>query len=299
MNSNDTFKGAAYAETQGRKTLQIGHLIESFGAERVCIVSAEQGLRTIYSQLSGVRVWRADAAESGFLGSDEDSDVSWFFDKFSECWPWIKENADKPDVWLCVDGGSRILQSIQDKIWEGTNRAHQALLRDVEPKHLHPAYRPYTRHITKQLDINTQSQWIELGLVAQRMFNHFAQLRCHQYWNFWEQKTAKDQFTKGLPYRPKCPGGGSFDAIKGFFDFIWRQTPDEVEVEQDSKKRKEATCAASFDNNFENYAKVRDDWRGNIRVPRRVPNFNLARFARYVLSEPLPSGGQPDNAKEQ
>ena len=45
----ETVKVAAYGPYGSRKTLQIGHLIEMAGADKVAIISAESGLSTITS----------------------------------------------------------------------------------------------------------------------------------------------------------------------------------------------------------------------------------------------------------
>src|SRR5688572_25509460 len=46
---DESLKMAAYGVTGGRKTLQIGHLIERYGAENVGIINCEHGLGTINS----------------------------------------------------------------------------------------------------------------------------------------------------------------------------------------------------------------------------------------------------------
>lgn len=259
-----TLKVAAYSSTGGRKTLQIGHLIEAFGPDNILIVNCEQGLNTIKSKLPGVAVYDVSAGNENLAP----------IDRFRQGWSWIKER-DKPGAWLCVDGGTRVIQWMQDQIWSGTALAYNELVSGVRRNELSAAARPFGRFVTKDFDINSQGQWIELGMSAQRMFNMFVCLKANLYWTFWEDKTSVDQYKKDLPYTLDTPGNGARDAIKGAFDFICRLAPNAARD----------NCDAAFTNGQLQYAKVRDDWAGGVRVPAVIPNFNLAEFARFIRGE--------------
>lgn len=262
-----TLKLAAYASTGGRKTLQIGHLIESFGPENVFILNCEQGLGTIASRLNGVATY-----DIGSSGGKETEGLS-PADKFRKAWDWVKKN-DGEGRWLCVDGGTRVLQWLQDQIWGGTAAAYNEIVSGTRRTDLTPAIRPYGRFITDRLDINSQAQWVELGMAAQRVFNSYVTLKSNLYWTFWEEKTSVGQYEKSLPYTIDTPGNNARLAIQGAFDFIFRLTPDG-----------KSGCTAAFQNGNLQYAKVRDDWNAGLRVPATVPGFNLATFARFLRGE--------------
>lgn len=258
-----TLKIAAYASTGGRKTLQIGHLIEAFGPENVLVINCEQGLGTIASRLKGVKTYDISADTSDLAPAD----------KFRKAWKWVKEH-DGPDKWIAVDGGTRVLEWMQDQIVANTSAAYEALLGGTRRNDLSAGIRPYSRFITGQLEINSQGQWVELGMAAQRMFNMFVTLKANLYWTFWEDKTSVDQFRKDLPYTVDTPGNGARKAIQGTFDFIFRLTPNG-----------NGGCKAAFANGAVQYAKVRDDWNAGLRVPATIDDFNLAEFARFLRGE--------------
>lgn len=262
-----TLKIAAYASTGGRKTLQIGHLIEAFGPENVLVINCEQGLGTIASRLKGVKTY--DISTDGGKEAENLPPA----DRFRLAWKWVKEH-DGPDKWIAVDGGTRVLQWMQDQIWAGTNAAYDALVNGSKRTDMGASIRTYGRFITSGLDINTQAQWIELGMNAQRMFNMFVTLKANLYWTFWEEQTQLDQFKKGLPWTIDTPGKNARVAIQGAFDFIFRLTANG-----------KGSCNAAFANGNVQYAKVRDDWNAGLRVPPQVEDFNLAEFARFLRGE--------------
>src|SRR5262245_66227795 len=82
---SETLKLASYASTGGRKTLQIGYLIDLCGAENVGIISCEHGLRTIHSKL--------DERYVKVVGNR---------DELRAAWGWANENFKRPDQWVCV-----------------------------------------------------------------------------------------------------------------------------------------------------------------------------------------------------
>jgi hypothetical protein len=253
---SETIKCAAYGATSSRKTLQIGYLIETFGAENVGVISCERGLNTIRS-----------LADERYIKVAEDRDG------LRAAWAWAKETFTRPDQWVCVDGGTRALQWIHNDIFGGTQRAYEMVLSGTGKKDLPAALRPFAAFITGNDEMNSQGMWIRVGSEAERLLNTFVKLPSNMYWTFWEEQTNIDQYRKGVPWRPDTPGNGALGAVKGTFDFIFRLIS---EGEQST---------AIFRNpvgNNENYGKTRDDWRGGVKVPDRMPAFNLAQFVKLI-----------------
>ena len=250
-------KIAIYAATGGRKTLQIGHLIERFGASNVGIISCESGLNTIRSLVDPAFVYEANN-----------------LDELAKAYAWAKEKFPKPDQWVCVDGGSRVLMWIRDKWWSGAENALAQVINGVRPQDLPAAAKQFAVYVTKGAELNSQQIWIRVATEAERLFNAFVRLPSSSYWTFWEEKTNIDQFQKGLPWKPDTPGAGTFSAIKGAFDFIMRLVPD--------GERCTAQCS---DQSSVYYAKHRDDWKAGIRVPDEIKDFRLDEFVMKLKGE--------------
>lgn len=253
----ETFKGAGYAETGGKKTLQIGHLIEAFGAENVGILSCERGLSTINSLLDERYIFRVDS-----------------IDDLRQGYAWAKENGfNTPDKWVCVDGGSRVLDWVQQEIFGGAQLALETILSGTSRRELDAKVRKYAPFVTKEEDLNNQQMWIRTGFECSRLLDSFVKLGSNMYWTFWKEMTSLDQYRKGPPAIPDTPGKGALGAVKGAFDFIFHLVPNGE------------TVTAHFRNppgNNSYYGKTRDDWRGGIKVPDSIPDFNLASFVQLV-----------------
>lgn len=247
---SENLKIAAYAATGGRKTLQIGHLIEAFGADKVGIISCEHGLGTIASVVKRDQVTEANSMA-----------------ELRAAWMWAKQRYTDTDTWVCVDGGSRVLQWIRDDVFGNTQRAYEQMLEGVKPTDLHPSIRPYAAYITGRNEVNTQAMWVRIGMEADRLLNSFVKLPSSMYWTFWEEQTSIDAYSKGLPWKPDTPGKGTLDALKGTFDFIVRLIKDG-----------DSTTAQCCDTSKVYYAKHRDDWRAGIRVPDEIKDFRLDDF---------------------
>lgn len=253
---NETLKCAAYGATSSRKTLQIGHLIEAYGAENVGVISCERGLNTIRS-----------LTDERYIFTAEDRDG------LREAWAWAREKFPSPDQWVCVDGGSRALQWIHNDIFGLTQKAYEAIIGGKPKRDLDLSLRPYAAFVTGNDEMNTQGMWIRVGSDAERLLNSFVRLPSNMYWTFWEEQTNVDQYRKGVPWRPDTPGNGALTAVKGTFDFIFR-----LVSEGD-------TSTAIFRNpvgNNENYGKTRDDWRGGVKIPDRITDFNLATLVSLI-----------------
>lgn len=253
----ENLKIATYAETGGRKTLQIGHLIERFGSDNVGIISAEHGLGTIASLVMKDQVQEVTSMA-----------------ELRSAYMWAKQKYTGRDQWVCVDGGSRVLQWIRDDIFVNVQRAYDAILDGTKPQDLDASIRPYARFVTARGEVDTMQIWIRTGMETERLLNSFVRLNCSIYWTFWQEQTNVDQYTKGLPWKPDTPGKGPLDAVKSAFDFIMRLVRDPSDPEK--------TVAQCSDSSKVYYAKHRDDWRAGIKVPDEIRDFNLADFVERV-----------------
>ena len=253
---SETLKLAAYGTNSSRKTLQIGNLIEAYGAENVGIISCEHGLQTIGSLLDQRYIKVVDNR-----------------DELRLAYAWLKDNFNQPGQWGCVDGGTRVIQWLHNDIFGTAQRAYEAVLNGTPKSKLDPALRAYASFITKNEELDTGRLWGRLGTEAERLLDGFVKLPCNLYWTFWEELTSIDQYTKGVPWKPDTPGNLSFGAIKGAFDFIFRLVP------------QGESSTAYFRNppgNNENYGKTRDDWRGGVRVPDRIEKFNIVDLVNLI-----------------
>jgi hypothetical protein len=253
---NETLKMAAYGANNSRKTLQIGHLIETFGVQNVGIISCERGLNTIKSLLDERYIKVVDNKA-----------------QLRDAWKWAADNFTTPSQWVCVDGGTRTIQWLYNDVFGTAQRAYEAVLNGTPKKNLAPDLRAYAAFITSNEELDTGRLWGRLGTEAERLLDSFVKLPSNQYWTFWEELTSIDQYRKGVPWKPDTPGNLSFGAIKGAFDFIFRLVP------------QGESSTAYFRNppgNNENYGKTRDDWRGGIRIPDRVAGFRLDRLVQLL-----------------
>lgn len=252
---NETLKMAAYGANNSRKTLQIGHLIETFGAENVGIISCERGLNTIRSLLDERYIKVVDNKQ-----------------QLRDAWKWASDTFDTHQ-WVCVDGGTRTIQWLYNDVFGTAQRAYETVLNGTPKKNLPPDLRVYAAFITSNDELDTGRLWGRLGTEAERLLDSFVKLPSNQYWTFWEELTSIDQYRKGVPWKPDTPGNLSFGAIKGAFDFIFRLIP------------QGESSTAYFRNppgNNENYGKTRDDWRGGVRIPDRVGDFRLDRLVQLL-----------------
>jgi len=248
----NNLKLALYAAAEGGKTLQIGHLIEAFGAENVGIISCEGGLSTIRSKIDPRYIRECES-----------------LDDVRSAWGWAKENFGREDQFVCVDGGSRVLQWVRDDFWGNAERVMEDLMEGKRREMLPENLKPFARFVTKGNELDGQRIWIAVGTACERLFDGFIKLPSSVVWNFWEELTNTDQYAKNLPWKPDTPGNGAFQAIKRSFDYVFRLTREgEVVVAQ---------CA----NSPKAFAKRRDDW-SVIKVPPEIKPFNLAEFVNLV-----------------
>jgi hypothetical protein len=129
--------------------------------------------------------------------------------------------------------------------------------------------KPYARFITKDMSLDGQRIWIQVGMDCERLMDAFIKLPSSVYWNFWEELTSKGQYEKGLPWKPDTPGNGAFNSIRRAFDYVFRLT------------REGETITAQCTNTPKAFAKKRDDWEV-VKVPAEIKDFNLAAFVERV-----------------
>lgn len=253
---SETTKVALFGANSSGKTLQIRHLIETFGPQNVGIVSCEHGLSTIQSCLAGV-------------GLREPTNLS----EFKQAWAWAKENYTGKDKWVCVDGGTRVLQWGANEILQGTDEAYVRLATGTERNSLPAELKPFLRYLTSDGNIDSRRQWMSIAYDADHEMNRWVKLACNHYWTFWEDETWINENRKGVPWVIDAPGKGSRLAIYGTFDFILRLTR--------GGQNGEAVIATHDPTGRTVKSKTRDDWTW-AKVPQSQPDFNLARFVHSL-----------------
>lgn len=253
---DESLKLAGYGATGGRKTLQIGHLIDAFGVENVGIISCEHGLSTIRGKIDERFVKVVDSRAD-----------------LRSAYAWAKEQFTKPEQWVCVDGGTRALNWIQQEIFGGAQAALEAMINGSARQALDGSIRPYAAYISKDLDMNSQQMWWKTGQETERLFDGFIKLGTNMYWTFWEKQTSISQYVKGMPWKPDAPGTGAGEALKRAFDYVFRLVSEGEQVNAYFRNPPNSNVITG---------KVRDDWDDGIKVPDSITNFNLADFVRLV-----------------
>jgi len=187
---DETLKIAAYGEYDTRKTLQIGHLIEAFGPQKVFIASVEAGLGTIRS----------------LLVQDQIKVVA-SYDDFRAAWAWAAERANKPDTWFVIDGGSRLMHWVANDLFERANKTLEAVLREKLPKDLIP----FMRFITDNNRVDGQKVYLEVALQIERLLSSLIRMGGNLYVTFLEDMTETNPLTRVRkpPYGPMCRGGAA------------------------------------------------------------------------------------------
>lgn len=255
---NETTKGAAYGDVSTGKTLLIGDLIDEYGVENVGIISCERGLSTIRSKL-----------DERYIKVAEDKAG------LRDAWAWARERFTTHDQWICVDGGTRALNWIKDEVFGKAQQAYEQYLSGLKKADLPPALRPYAAFITGKDELDTRNMWSRVGGNAEMLLNSFVRLPCNMFWTFWESQTWHNAYDKGPPWRPDTPGNNALDVVRGTFDFIWRM---------EAIDGKRSTAHFRGNQRFQ-LTKTRDEWANGIKVPDKIDEFNLAKFAKMVKGE--------------
>lgn len=256
--SNKTTKVALFGTNSTHKTLQIRSLIDALGVQNVGIISCEEGLSTIGSSLDEKHVQRPTKLS-----------------QFEEALRWAEayRGADK---FLCIDGGTRILQWNAGKVWDSSDEAYEQMVFLKKQRNNLDGIAKYgSRFITGQLEIDGYAQWKEIGVQADILLNKILDTGCNVYMNFWEDESQLPDRKKGLPWGVEAPGKASRDAVYNAFDYILRLT-----VEG-------GKCMAMHDESKQYVrSKARNDLKAGIVVPREQRDFNLAQFVRTLRPQP-------------
>lgn len=252
----ETTKVCLYAPWGGRKTLQIGYLIEAFGAENVMVVNAERGLNTIKSKLT---------VPGNVLTVPSLRDLRANF-------PKVQAFADGPHKYVCLDGASRVVSWMANEQLNGADRFYEAMKKN-EPQRTDDLQ--FGRFIQKG-EINSMAVYNRVGRDSETLWNAWVGLNANVYVNFLEELTGSTNFEKTFPYGPDVPGKVGLTVVMSTFDYIGRLTYDNGRL------------IGAFDptQKHKYLAKVRDERDAGIVIPAEIPDFNLAEFFKLVRGEP-------------
>ena len=259
----ETEKYALYGDSSSGKTDQIGLLIEAFGAENVGIVSCEDGLGTIETLAKPEHVFTTDGVPGGVL------------EGMRAAYAWAKkyEGADK---WVCVDGGSRILQQISNAQQTGCDQMYEMVINGTDPKNLPAHLKKYAAwFLTKEKLVDGFSVNRKTAIIIEEMLDAWKLLPCNMYWSFWEELTSIDQHKRDKPWKPDSSGKKAMDAIQRTFDWMFRL----------NRVSGGAASAYTDPAATEYRAKQRIDRRKGIVIPAKIENFNIAEFHRLIKGQ--------------
>lgn len=251
---NETLKIALYGPFGSRKTLQIGHLIEAFGAENVLVISMERGLGTI----------RSVVVESQVVPVNNLNELRQAFTKAAEF--------AKPDRWVCLDGMSQGMSWLANEQLTGAERYYDA---KAKSQTIPVSDLPFGRFMSDKGAIDSMRIYQRIGRDSENLLNAWITLPCHLYVNYLEEKTGSSGYERIPPYGPDVPGKVGLREIMSSFDFVGRLTYDES-----------GGLKAGFDPTVPHHylARTRDDWRV-VKVPREIKDFNIAEFVKLVRGE--------------
>lgn len=247
---NETVKLALVGDSGSGKTHQVRHIIEAFGADNVGIVSCEKGLGTIQTLLTPDNVFVADSIE-----------------EMREAWGWASKRYNRPDAFVVIDGGSRVMQWISNREHGGADQMLEYVYSGKPIPDMPAAIRPFLRYLTEKKVIDIMKVWIRGGRDAEIFWAAWLKLDCNLYASFWREKTSAGQYDKSLPYTVDTPGNGMRNAIYSAFDYVFH-------IER------VGTGATVFTGLADpvHKCKQRVDPALGINIPDEIPDFNLAKF---------------------
>lgn len=251
----ETAKIALYAPWGGRKTLQIAHLIDAFGAENVLVVNCERGLKTIESKLT---------VKENVIVAPNLAKLREVFGKS------VVPFATGPDKYICLDGASTVVAWIANEQLNGADRYYEAMKRNMP---IAPNDLQYGRFMQKG-EINSMAIYNRVGRDSETLWNAWVSLNANVYVNFREEMTGSTGFEKTYPYGPDVPGKVGLSAAMSIFDFVGRLTYEEGQL------------IGGFDVTSRLYmAKTRNDQNAGVFIPPELVPFNLAEFIKLVRGE--------------
>jgi hypothetical protein len=258
MTFRENIKIGCYAGSGVGKTVGIGSLIDAYGAERVHIISCERGLNTIASKLRDDQVTVVD-------------DLSEFQDALVK---YASDESLTVNDWVCVDGGSRVLQWLEADVFGRAERCLQERIQGTQ-RSSDPEYAVY---VTGSNAIDIRRLYAKLADRAERMFNRFVKLKASHYWTFWERQPYIDANTKSPTWTVDAPSGPRTAAV-ATMDYVYRLTRDRESGKLVSKHR----------NDLVSFAKNRDDRSAGVVVPDQIVDFDLADFCERVRGKGWPT----------
>lgn len=251
----ETCKVALFGGHNTGKTLQIRHLIETYGAKNVGIVSCEHGLGTIESVLDGV-------------GKKEPRNLK----EFKDAWSWARDTYQGKDKWVCIDGGTRVIQWSANDLIQGTDAAFIELAMGKQKNQVTEALRPYLRFISNEGNIDGRKLWPSIAWDTDYEMSRWIGLECNHYWTFWDDQGWINEKKTG-PWMIDAPGDGSRKAIYGAFDFILRLVREGSEGENYIAQHDPTSTFVK--------SKAREDWSW-VKVPKRQEHFKLTEFVNTL-----------------
>ena len=259
----ETEKYALYGDSWSGKTDQIGLLIEAFGADKVGIVSCEDGLGTIETLAKPENVFLIDSVPGGVL------------EGMRGAYAWAKKYSG-PDSWVCVDGGSRVLQQISNAQQSGCDAMYEMVINGTDPKNLPAHLKKYAAwFLTKDRLVDGFSVNRKTAIIIEEMLDAWKLLPCNMYWSFWEELTSIDQHKRDKPWKPDSSGKKAMDSIQRTFDWMFRLR----------RTGGGPTTAYTNPASTEYRAKYRIDRRKGIEIPEEIPNFNIAEFHKRIKGQ--------------
>lgn len=246
----DTTKVALYSKYGGRKTLQIGHLIDLVGPSNVLVVSAEHGLGTIRSKINPDNVI-----------------VVTSYGDVRSSWKRVSDFA-KPDRWICLDGASQVMEWIANEQFAGADRYFEAKARGLDVK---DGDKQFGRFMSDKGSIDAMRIYGRIGRDSELFLSSWIGLPCNLYFNYLEDMVGGSGYEKTIPYAPDVPGKVGLRSVMSSFDYVMR-------LSFDNDGRLVANC-----NPASNVAlcRTRED-KTLVTIPPEIPNFNLAEFVTLV-----------------
>ena len=249
----ETLKIALYGRYGSRKTLQIGSLIESVGRDAVVVVSAERGLNTIQSVLK---------QENVLVAND--------LPELRKAFAHIKEHHNTSDWWVCIDGGSQVMEWIATLHMHGADEFYDLSSRNLP---IPDAIKPFGRYMSdKSHTIDAQKIYGRIGRDSEALLAAWVRLNCNLYVNYLEDMAGTSGREKSLPWGPDVPGKVGLKAVMSSFDYVGRLTYDS-----------DGRLVGGFDARSPIYmARTREDRKAGVEIPPEIVEFTLAAFVRLI-----------------
>lgn len=249
----ETVKVALYGAFGSFKTGQIGNLVKSVGADKICVVSAEHGLNTVRSLVKSKNIIPVKS-----------------LDDLRTAWARCNSEFNTTEHWVCIDGGSRIMEWIANVQFSGADKYYELKCRGFEiPDNM----KVFGRYISDKSDtIDAQKLYGRIGRDSEQFLDSWIQLKSNLYVNYLEDMTGSNGREKTIPWGPDVPGRVGLKAVMSSFDYVGR-----LGYNSDGQ------VTGHFDPASKLYmARTREDRNIGVKIPKEIPNFDLAKFVRLI-----------------